>query len=152
MKQWDKFAHEYDKMMGETGDIPHQKLINPAIQQFLGDISGKVILDAGCGNGYRVRRLSVSTKKVIGIDNSKELIKIAKRKGIPSTVSFKVADLTKALPFKDGYFDIILSNMVLHYLPNIKPIAKEFKRVLKQGGELVFSICHPKCESFKKRN
>lgn len=151
MNQWDKFAREYDKIMGGAGDIPHQKLIDPAIQQFLGNVSEKVILDAGCGNGYWVRRLSNSAKKVIGIDSSKELIKIAKRRGSFSNVSFKIADLVKALPFEDGYFDIILSSMVLHYLPDINSVAKEFKRVLKKGGKIVFSICHPKCEAFKKK-
>ncbi len=151
MSQWDKYAYEYDKMMGETGDVPHRKLFNPAIQQFLGDVSGKVILDAGCGNGYWARKLSTSARKVIGIDGSKELIEIAKKRGVPSNVTFKVVDLTKALPFKDSYFDLIISNMTLHYLPNIKAIAKEFNRVLKKGGKIIFSIAHPKYESSKNK-
>lgn len=152
MEQWDKVAIKYDKMMGETGDIPHRKLFNPAIRQFLGDISGKVILDAGCGNGYWTRNLAISSKEVIGIDSSKELIEIAKRKRNPSNISFQFVDLTARLPFEDQYFDLIVSNMVLHYLPDIKSVARELFRITKKKGKIIFSIAHPKYESAKNKN
>lgn len=147
MNQWDKVAKAYDEMMGETGDIPHQELIDPAIKTFLGDFSGKVILDAGCGNGYWVRFLASKANKVIGIDASKELIKIAKSKDNPSNVTFKSVDLNKKLPFKNEIFDIIISSMVLHFIQNIERTAKEFRRVLKENGKVIFSIPHPLFES-----
>jgi len=152
MTQWDKIAKTYDEMMGETGNFPHQRLFNPAILQFLGNFYGKVILDAGCGNGYWARFLASKAKRVVGIDASKELLRIAKLKDNYPNLIFKLADLNKQLPFRSESFDVIISNMVLHSVQNIKTPAKEFYRLLRKRGRLIFSIAHPKYESKKNRN
>lgn len=152
MNQWDKMAIVYDEMVGEIGDIPNQRLLNPLIRQFLGNFSGQIILDAGCGNGYWARFLAQKAKKVVGIDNSRELLKIARSKNNPSNLTFKLADLNKPLPFESESFDTIISNMALHYVQKIKIASRELHRILKKKGKLIFSIAHPKYESAKKKD
>lgn len=141
--QWDAAASIYSKGQGETGDPLHQYMIDPEISEMLGNVSGKIILDAGCGNGYWVRRLAGHADKVVGIDNSSKLINDAKSAQNLSNTEYYVADLLKGIDLPDLYFDIILSSMVLHYLSNIKNAAAEFNRMLKQGGQVVIAIQHP---------
>jgi SAM-dependent methyltransferase len=53
------------------------------------------------------------------------------------------ADLTLPLEFADDTFDIVVSPLVLHYLKDWLPTLREFHRVLRPGGVLVFSTHHP---------
>lgn len=142
MTVWDDNAKLYDSEQSETGDFLHKFMIDPELAKLLVTISGKVILDAGCGNGYWVRKLS-SAKTITGIDSSKRLIQLAKSRKNPKNVQFLIADLQKRLPFKDNYFDVILSSMVLQYLPSIGKTAAEFHRILKNGGQVIIAVQHP---------
>lgn len=94
----------------------------------------ETILDAGCGTGRYIEKLKDSSKRVIGLDFSKEMINIAKEK-YPD-VEFHHADLTKGLKFKDNYFDKIISSLVFPHFKNIDFTLKEFYRILKSGGRL----------------
>lgn len=92
------------------------------------------ILDLGCGEGTR---LSLISKKGIGIDISKKAIGIAKKE-FPK-LNFLVGDLER-LPFKDNSFDLVYSAYVFEHLTNPEKVIEEVKRVLKTNGDLVI-IC-----------
>lgn len=141
--QWNKYADIYDQTQGEEGDIAHRLVFDPNISKLLGDVTGKVILDAGCGNGYWVRNLARRSSKVIGIDSSEKLIDICKSKNNPSNVEYKVMDLTDQLDFPDEVFDLILSSLVFQYMPSLDKTASEFNRILKYKGEVVVCAQHP---------
>lgn len=40
----------------------------------------------------------------------------------------------KSLPYEDGHFDMIISNSLVHHLPDPLPFFKELKRVVKSNG------------------
>lgn len=141
--QWDKYADIFDEAQGETGDTAHRLVFDPHIAKLLGDVAGKVILDAGCGNGYWVRNLARKASKVIGIDSSKNLINISKSKDNPENVEYRVMDLTSNSDFSDETFDLILSSMVFQFMPSLDMTALEFKRILKRGGEVIICAQHP---------
>ena len=60
---------------------------------------------------------------------------------IPKTLykEKKVADATK-LPYRNGFFDIVVCFDVLEHLSNDKKAVKEIFRVLKKGGNFVFTV------------
>lgn len=141
--QWNDIASVYGKGQSEIGDPLHQYIIDPKISEMLGNVTGKTILDAGCGNGYWVRRLAQQAEKVIGIDSSSELINDAKSAQNPSNAEYYAADLLKSIDLPDLHFDTILSSMVFHYLSRIENAVVEFKRMLKPNGQVVIVIQHP---------
>ena len=112
--------------------------------------SGDKILDAGCGNG----RLSevVRNMKIdyTGIDNSREMIKIAKDKY--SSERFILSEIFN-LPFKDNSFDKVFSLSVVHHVPSKEcriEFLKEIKRVLKPNRKLILTSWYFGQEKVKK--
>lgn len=103
-------------------------------------IPGEKILDLGCGNGRYFPLFERKNVDYIGIDNSEELIRIAREK-YPQA-KFQVANALN-LPFPNNYFDKVYSIALLHHIPSdefrIKSL-KEIKRVLKPKGTLILTV------------
>ncbi len=89
--------------------------------------NGDLLLDVGCGTGLS----SDFGCKVIGIDNSLELLKLNNKKN-------KVMSCAENLPFKDNIFDYVVSLTAIHNFSNIEKSLKEMKRVGKNN--FAFSI------------
>ncbi len=108
--------------------------------------NGELILDAGAGTGNLVAMLEKRGAKVFALDFSKEALDVCERKNPSAKII--LADLTRRLPFKDNYFDKIVSNNALYNIPRADrlAVAKELRRILKPGGKIVLSNIH---EGFK---
>jgi len=97
-------------------------------------------LDLGCGNGRLIELFQDKEIEYFGVDNSEELIKIAKEK-YPDK-NFQTADALN-LPFSGNFFDKVFSIAVLHQIPSKElrlQFLKEVKRVLKPGGQLILTV------------
>lgn len=101
------------------------KLLNPQ--------KNETILDIGCGTGDLTKKIAKLSKKVIGIDNSNQMIQTAQKK-YPE-ISFIHAD-AKDFQF-DNKFDAIFSNAVLHWIPQADTMIQNANRHLKIGGRYV---------------
>ena len=105
---------------------------------------GEVILDVGCGGGVdaMVAGMMVGAKgKVIGIDVVPEMLRRAKenvRKTSLRNVSFQESS-PEALPFPDGYFDVVISNGAFNLVPEKSRALKEVFRALKTLGRLMIA-------------
>ena len=109
----------------------------------------KVILDAGCGEGYGSYLLAGVGAKVIGIDISEQAVRHAKKKYVRENLKYQVMDITY-LDFPNGSFDVVVSFQVIEHLNNVQKFLKEIKRVLKKDGWAIIgtpnkSLCndHP---------
>jgi ubiquinone/menaquinone biosynthesis C-methylase UbiE len=98
-----------------------------------------IVLDAGCSEGRQASYLASKGLKVIAIDLSSEVIKLAKRRVVG--VDFRPMDV-RHLEFSDDYFDGIWSNATLLHLDNadVQKALAEFYRTLKPAGLLVVSF------------
>ncbi|MGA7589146.1 MAG: methyltransferase domain-containing protein [Candidatus Sulfotelmatobacter sp.] len=93
---------------------------------------GERILDLGCGDGILTEKLVALGAKVIGIDNSPDMIAAARLRGIDA----RMMD-TRSLAFENE-FDAVFSNAALHWIkddPDL-PIRGAF-RALVSGGRFV---------------
>jgi ubiquinone/menaquinone biosynthesis C-methylase UbiE len=115
----------------------------PALMNLLPvNVSGLRVLDAGCAAGWYSEQLSKKGASVVSIDFSPEMVEATKRR-IQDKGHVFVHDLCEPLPFDNGHFDLIICSLTLHYLEDWETTFQEFQRVLKVGGQLIFSIHHP---------
>ncbi len=142
MSSYDKFAKQYSDSHGEEGDYFHQTQIDPYILKIVGNPKGKAIYDLGCGNGYISRKLSKLGAKVFASDISEELIKLAKEKSEGLDINYSARNGIDFSGFENDQFDVVMMNMVIHYIEDIDTLFKEISRVLKPDGILAFSTSH----------
>jgi ubiquinone/menaquinone biosynthesis C-methylase UbiE len=143
MTNYDPFAKQYSDSQSEIGDFYHKTQIDPYVFDLIGDPKGKVIYDVGCGNGYISRNLAKRGAKVYASDISSTLIKIAKEKSKGLDIIYSVHDAINVDEYKSGMFDIVVMNMVIHYIADIDKLFSNINKVLKRGGIFVFSSGHP---------
>ncbi len=94
----------------------------------------RLILDVGCGTGVLEKSLEESAVTVVGVDITKEMLKIAQGKKISCFASVVQGD-AEALPFRSECFDCVLSCYVVKYC-NCSNFVEQMHRVLKPGGRL----------------
>jgi len=138
---YDKLAQEYHKKRITDRDF-NELLEIPITLDFLGELKNQKILDTGCGTGILSKILSDNGAKVTGIDISEKMIDIAKDYCKGLGIKFDVGSVDD-LPYDNSSFDKIVSSLVIHYFEDADKVFKEFNRVLKKGGILVFSTNHP---------
>lgn len=101
----------------------------------------KRILDVGCGSGSVTKDIAHLTKgKVIGIDDSEEMIKVA-RNVLNDYENVELqAGSAENIPFADNTFDIVTCNLLLMWADNPQKVVDEMARVTKQGGRVLASL------------
>jgi SAM-dependent methyltransferase len=148
---WNETAQKY----GEKTDfrpvlVPSSKgLINwyidylqkSALANILRRLSGKTVLDVGCGVGRWSVRLAENGSIVVGVDLSREMVKKAKASiaGKRLRADFVLASTTQ-LPFVTRTFDSVLSVTVLQHIieePLVRFAVADILRTTKVGGDIV---------------
>jgi 2-polyprenyl-3-methyl-5-hydroxy-6-metoxy-1,4-benzoquinol methylase len=142
---WQKNAHYWDERMGEGNDF-FEILVWPATEQLLSVRTGDRVLDVACGNGLTARRLVKAGARVTAFDFSDELIAIARKRSEGFDIAYQVLDATDfdaLVALGDGQFDAALRNMALMDVADVVPLFAALARLLRPGGRVVFSVCHP---------
>lgn len=140
VNDYDSFAEDY-ATHNESG-IQNAYYERPAMLSLAGEVSGRRILDAGCGAGPLSAALRERGAQVSGIDASAPMVALAGRR-LGEGADLRVGDLADPLPFADGAFDDVVASLVLHYLKDWGPTLAEMRRVLRPGGRLIASVHHP---------
>lgn len=138
---YDEIAAKYAQEM-ETNPY-NTELEFPGTTALIPDVTGKRVLDAGCGSGLYTEWLVDQGAEVVAMDASENMLSQAKKR-LGTQAEFYQGDLEDRLDFaEDEAFDGVISALVLHYLKDWRQPLAEFARVLKPGGFLVFSVGHP---------
>jgi SAM-dependent methyltransferase len=140
-------ATDYDDFADAYSTENESNLFNayyerPAMLRLAGDVSGRRVLDAGCGSGPLSAALRDRGAVVTCLDGSAAMVELARRR-LGDGVDVRVADLAEPLPFDDGRFDDVVASLVLHYLEDWSGALAELRRVLRPGGRLLVSVNHP---------
>jgi SAM-dependent methyltransferase len=106
----------------------------------LGDMTGKTVVDFGCGSGENSLLLARHGGRVLGVDISESLLQLARRRmdvnGLAGRAQFVVGS-AHDLPISDGSVDVVLGIAILHHL-DLMATAREVHRILKPGGFAIF--------------
>jgi SAM-dependent methyltransferase len=120
----------------------------PAVLSLLPPVEGRRVLDAGCGPGAYAEWLIAHGARVVGIDVSARMVECARRR-LGDKVEVIEADLGRPLDFLQGAsFDLVVSALALDFVRDWSLVFREFCRVLREPGHLVFSVGHPSDEFY----
>lgn len=126
------------------GDCNANDLIEqPAMRKLLPDLSGKSVLDLGCGYGHNcIDFVNLGAKSVIGVDISEKMLSVAKSESANEKIRYINMSMTDIGKLNEK-FDFIYSSLAFHYVRDFGAFAKEMYSVLNNGGQLLFSQEHP---------
>ena len=132
---YDRWAPSYGSRMN-----PFQRLEEDALVRLLPDLSGKAVLDVGCGTG-RISRLANErgASSTTGVDLSRGMTDEARKR---SDGEWLLTDAC-ALPFTEPTFDVAVCALVLGHVSCLEKALSEIDRVLNAGGHVVISDFHP---------
>lgn len=129
---------------GEIGGPRHEYRESLILGMLKKDVEqGSLVLDAGCGSGSLLFKLSGFGCNTFGIEQSKEYVEILRKRtknftqsNIRSIKQGSVADI----PFPDKSFDAVVSAEVLEHVKDDTQAILEFYRVLRHGGVCIVSV------------
>ena len=132
----------YDKYWREKGKKNKHSDFGykwPAIRKLVPTNFKGSILDIGCGTGKVLSEIAELNPqaKITGIDVSKYAIKVASKK-LPNSNFHLIKDGEK-LPIKNNSIDFVVCLDVIEHIYDVQSIFKEFKRILKPGGNILIT-------------
>ena len=141
--QWDAWAADYvdagkrawssPEMTWGVWSVPESEL------HVLGDVSGKRVLEAGCGTAYWSAWLARRGATVTGLDNSPKQLETARALQQEHDLEFPLQlGTAEAMPFEDGSFDLVFSEYGASIWCDPYLWIPEAARVLAPGGQLIF--------------
>lgn len=114
-----------------------------SIRALLPDLTGKRVLDLGCGFGWFARyAIERGAASVLATDISQNMIAKAKEDTANPAITYKIADLEE-LELPAASFDFAYSSLAFHYIKNFRQLLHTIHNALVPGADLVFSIEHP---------
>jgi SAM-dependent methyltransferase len=144
-RYWDENAAGWASEVRGGRDVARQLHNNPAFLALIGDLRGRRVLDAGCGEGYNARILARAGARVTGVDVAPRMIELAREeeRRAPLGIEYHRGSYADLGMLADASFDAVVSFMALMDGPRYDAAMRECYRVLRPGGMLAFSITHP---------
>jgi SAM-dependent methyltransferase len=134
VRYYDTIAAEFDGLMNE---LDLDRRMQAVFNRMLGRerLTGAQVLDIGCGTGaFSLCALSRGST-VTSVDIGRNLLKIARHKGVTRPVQ---AD-ARLLPFADSSFDLVISSECIEHTGDASAAVREMLRVLRPGGRLALT-------------
>ncbi len=118
--------------------------ILPTVMRIVGPCEGKDVMDVGCGSGFFTTHIAeCGARRVIGLDNSHEQLRLASLHSSHPHVEYLYADVfVDALP----KVDVVVAPFVANYArttPILRHLLQQFHTALVAGGKLVLVVDLP---------
>lgn len=131
----DEYAGEFDKE-GKERSWHGPDILFGLMYEYI--TPGDLLLDIGIGTGQVAAIFQKAGLKVYGIDGSKEMLKISRKKQV--AIELKQLDLLQdEIPYAEAFFNHAVANAVLHITGDIEKSLGEVYRLLKKDGVFGFT-------------
>jgi len=104
--------------------------------------SYEVVVDVGCGSGYSLPKLAqrFAPRELIGVDIDPQMLRAAGAEAQRAGLAPRLLEASSSrLPLPDGHADLLFCHQTFHHLVEQEEALREFLRVLKPGGILLFA-------------
>lgn len=148
-----KFGSQADRWWDPSGEFKTLHAVNPLRLQFIrsfADISGKHVVDVGCGGGILSEGLARAGADVMGIDLAGELLDVAGRHGAESglTVEYRKTSAEALADEQPASFDHVTCMEMLEHVPDPASVVRACARLVKPGGRVFFSTLNRKLKAY----
>lgn len=142
---WEAIADGWAERVRTDTDFSRKLVLDAPHLARLGDVEGNRILDAGCGEGRFSRMLAERGAKVTGLDLSERMIEHARKAegDHPLHIEYYILDMCDLSVFEDESFDVVVAYLSIIDVEDYERATAEIARVLKPGGQFLFSVVHP---------
>lgn len=144
-------VNEYDNeiFFGEYAKMPRSQMGLPAagewkqLRRLFPPLSGKTVLDLGCGYGWHCQYSAENgAAAVLGIDVSEKMLQEAQRSHAHEKITYRLCGIEE-YEYPESTWDIVLSNLALHYIADIGKVFQNVYKTLKPGGAFLLNMEHP---------
>jgi len=135
-QSFDRTAADYDRL----GDLSENDSLTSWVVSVLPPGGGRA-LDLGCGAGRHAVLLAERFTHVDAIDLSMPMIGIARAKRSRPNITYEQADLLEIAG--SGEYDLVLTVMTLHHVPDLEAALAHIKGLLAPGGRIVVVDPYP---------
>jgi SAM-dependent methyltransferase len=120
---------------GEGMERDHLPIVLPMLAQ-MGMSAAENILDLGCGSGWLSKLIAgeVSDGRVVGVDVSDEMVRLARRACADLPNAMFVVGTAEEVPWQPNFFTRVVSVESAYYWPDPAKGLSEIFRVLQEGG------------------
>jgi ubiquinone/menaquinone biosynthesis C-methylase UbiE len=143
---YDRWAPSYDQSPNPVVAMD-EIVLGRRIAEMADQISGQVVIDAGCGTGRHTLRLARAAARVIAMDFSSQMLsRVADKvraQGLADKVELIEHDLHQPVPLEREVAGGVLCSLVGEHLSDLHVVFAELARVTRPGGWLIFSVYHP---------
>lgn len=108
-------------------------------------VDAGTVVDLGCGTGAAIRPLAKLFRgaRVVGVDRSRGMLDRCRKRRLWLTKAEFVRADARDLPFDDHSIDVVFANLLLPWIDDLAPLAREVARVLRKDGLFAFSTLGP---------
>ena len=136
---YNTWAHQYDKNINRTRDLD-----TTVTKNSLSKIDFFKVLELGCGSGKNTEWLITKADRLVGLDFSKNMLDLARKKIKNDKVTFINTDINKNWPVNDNSFDLATINLTLEHIETLDHVFNSLFMKLTQGGKCFVCELHPK--------
>ena len=149
-----KFGALAHRWWDPTSEFRPLHEINPLrlahLEKLAGGLSGKRVVDVGCGGGILAEAMAAKGARVVGIDLSERALKVARLHGmeVASAVDYRHVSAEDLAREEPESFDVVTCMEMLEHVPQPASVVAACARLAKPGGRVLFSTINRNPKSF----